>query len=392
MPAAGTATAADRATRILLTGASGFFGAYLLEQLLLQTRAEIHCLVRAEDTAAAQSRLEARLRDCGVWREEHAGRVIAVAGDLTRERLGLPAADYARLAAEIDLVHHNGAWVHHALPYTQLRASNVLGTRELIAFACHTRPKALHYVSSLSVLPPAPPPGRARMLETDDLGDYPLPPGGYNRSKWVAERLLATARQRGLPVAIYRPGPIAGDSRSGAFNSDDFLCRLMLGYVQSGLAPEGEMPLDLLPVDYASRALIWLSRQPAALGRVFHLLHAAPVSSNLLFTACRQAGYMIERVPYAEWYRHLTRIAHGDPAHALYPLVALFSSRQGRVIESEVAPPPFDASVAESLLRDAPFTPPALDVALFSTYLEAMIRSGALPPAPSSRARAGAPA
>ncbi|MEZ6033490.1 MAG: SDR family oxidoreductase [Planctomycetaceae bacterium] len=43
-----------KAVRILLTGSTGFLGAFLLDNLLQTTHAEIVCLVRAADEAAAK--------------------------------------------------------------------------------------------------------------------------------------------------------------------------------------------------------------------------------------------------------------------------------------------------------------------------------------------------
>lgn len=155
----------------------------------------------------------------------------------------------------------------------------------------------------------------------------------------------------------------------------------MQGYVQSGIAPEGETPLDLLPVDYAAKAIVYLSRQPAAVGKAFHLIHPRPAPSDLLFDACQLAGYSIRRVPYNIWHQKLQHIAKDDPAHPLYPLAALFASRQNSPenaaqtsFETSLEIP-FDTSQTYSLLKDAPFDLPPLDLSLFNTYARAMLPS-----------------
>ncbi|MFC7650288.1 SDR family oxidoreductase [Streptosporangium lutulentum] len=84
---------------------------------------------------------------------------------------------------------------------------------------------------------------------------------GYTRSKWVAEENVRIARERGLPVSVYRPSRIAGDSETGACQSDDFLWRVLKGCVQAEAAPAGaEMLVDLVPVDYVSSAIVALSQ------------------------------------------------------------------------------------------------------------------------------------
>ncbi|MGD1862584.1 MAG: thioester reductase domain-containing protein [Leptolyngbyaceae cyanobacterium] len=371
---------------ILLTGATGFLGAFLLEALLHQTTTQIVCLVRAESAAAAWQRLQTSLAGYGIWQEDFQSRLTIQPGDLAQPRLGLSDPDWRSLAASIDAIYHNGAGVHHVSPYALLRETNVWGTREVIRLACQHHPKPLHFTSTLSVLPPTPPAGQTKMHEAEPLDRYPVPAGGYNRTKWVAEQLVQQAGDRGLPITIYRPGPISGHSQTGAFNANDFLYRLMQGYIQLGSAPQGAMPLDILPVDYVSSAIAYLSQQPQSQGRVFHLIHPQPASSDGLFAACRAAGYSIQRVPYEQWHGQLRAIAQGQTDHPLYPLVALFSSRSESDATETTAQKelPFDCRNAITGLADAPFDCPPLDEALFTTYLSALKKSGALKPPPVS--------
>lgn len=372
-----------RLDHVLLTGATGFVGAFLLRELLEQTDARIHCLVRAGDAQQGMARLRDALAGYGLWQDGYARRLSVVTGDLAAPGLGLDAVARERLADRIDLVLHNGAWVHHLMPYEQLRAANVGGTVEVLRLACEGKPKVFHFVSSLSVLPPLELAGERRFTEDAPLDPDSVPAGGYNRSKWMAEQCVREAGRRGLAVTIHRPGPVSGDSVSGAFNRNDFLYRLMQGYLRSACAPIGEMPLDLLPVDHLARAIVWLTLQPASRGATLHLLHREPASSDLLFQACEDAGHVLKRVPYEQWYAELQRIAQNDPAHPLYPLVALFSARRAARQERPAARRelPYDTQRADALLARAPFSPPRLDRALFATYLRAMLAADAETPA-----------
>ncbi|MEO1069542.1 MAG: thioester reductase domain-containing protein, partial [Cyanobacteria bacterium J06638_6] len=338
---------------------------------------------RAESEAAGWQRLKTTLRSYGIWHEDFSSRITLQLGDLAQPHLGLSATDFTRMTERIDAIYHNGAWVHHVSPYSLLRATNVVGTREIIRLACQHHPKPLHFTSTLSVLPLTPPPGQAKLYEPNSVDRYPVPAGGYNRTKWVAEQLMAQVRDRHLPVTIYRPGPISGHSQTGVFNPNDFLYRLMQGYVQLGSAPQGDMPLDILPVDYVSRAIVYLSQRPQSQSQIFHLIHPQPASSDGLFAACRRAGYPIQRVPYSQWHEQLQAIAQGADDHPLYPLVSLFSSRrESSTPEPQAAELPFDCQNTQAGLAHAPFTCPALDESLFATYLKALQKSRALKPPP----------
>ena len=376
---------------ILLTGATGFLGAFLLAELMRQTQATIICLVRPdrgltnpeEQHQTASDRLTNVIENYGLTSSVDTSRLEVMAGDLKQPEWGIPKNQYQELCERIDAIIHNGAHVHHGLPYKNLKITNVHGTLESIKFAFKSR-VPLHFISSLSVLPPQLVQGFKRYYETDSLKTTPVPSGGYNRSKWVAERLVEQAADRGLPVTVFRPGPISGHSKTGVFNRQDFLYRLVLGYMESGMAPDGAMHLDPLPVDFVSQAMIWLSvggggsSQASQFAR-YHLLHPKPASSDLVFDACCEAGMPIKRVPYATWFQHLKRIAEEkNIQHPLYPLVALFASRTHAISNSSenLDPLPFDCSRAMTALEKAPFVLPELNQDLFRTYLRAMTRQG----------------
>ncbi|WGF87882.1 non-ribosomal peptide synthetase [Marinivivus vitaminiproducens] len=359
--------------RVLLTGASGFIGGYLVRELTRDPGTELVCLVRGED---GQDRLRRGLAAHGLWNDTLGARLRTVQGDLTEPRLGLAPEVYDELAAAVDLVFHNGSEVHHLVPYERLRAANVIGTSEILRLACAGPGRPVHYVSTLTVLPPAPLPDRPRFFEDDDIAAYPPPISGYNRTKWVAEQLVAEAGRRGLPVTVYRPGPVSGDTRTGAFNEADVLCRLLQGCFRSGMAPRGSINLDLMPVDHLARVLVHLSRRSDNAGRTYHLIHPRPVDSDVLFDACSEEGWPLRRVSHREWRRTLMAIAGNDPAHPLYPLIALFPPRDDP--EEEVVDAgelPFDCRVALAALADAPFQTPPLDRALFRIYVRALARS-----------------
>ncbi|WP_259464465.1 amino acid adenylation domain-containing protein [Streptomyces sp. TLI_171] len=149
----GGGSAPDRTepAELLLTGATGFCGAHLLETLLATTRARIHCLVRAPGDAAAAERLHAaQERFLGHRLDDP--RIVPLIGDLTEPLLGLPRHRFDRLAEHLDGIHHLGAQVNFLYPYHQLRRANVDGTREVVRLAGHRRAVPVHYVSTLAVL------------------------------------------------------------------------------------------------------------------------------------------------------------------------------------------------------------------------------------------------
>ena len=64
--------------RIFLTGATGFLGAFLLRDLLRDTEATIHCLVRANNAEDGLRRLRQNLQTYELWDESFAARIVVV--------------------------------------------------------------------------------------------------------------------------------------------------------------------------------------------------------------------------------------------------------------------------------------------------------------------------
>ncbi|MEW6637980.1 MAG: non-ribosomal peptide synthetase, partial [Actinomycetota bacterium] len=224
------------ARRILLTGATGFVGAFLLEELLSGTDAEILCLVRPrKGQDGLLNPVRENLSRYGLWKPETAHRIAPVSGDLGEPMFGLSQEEFDRLAREVDMVFHAGAVVNLIYPYRALKPVNVDGTREVLRLACRHRSKPVHHVSTNGIFPSD---GRL-CCEDDDLDSLAdAREDGYGQSKWVAERLVRDAGERGLPVCVYRPGNVSGHSETGASNPKDTLTTVLRESLRIGKAPE----------------------------------------------------------------------------------------------------------------------------------------------------------
>lgn len=311
--------------QIFLTGATGFLGAHLLAELLNQTEATVHCLVRARDSAGARARLRRRLEELKLWSETFEARIVPVLGDLALPRFGLLEAEFDRMALAMDQVIHNGAWVNHLYPYQVLKAANVGGTQEAIRLAWQGKTKSLHYISTTGVLAESEPGPEGLIREDGDLGQGEGVRGGYSQSKWVAEKLIRLAGDRGLPVTIYRPGRVWSHSRSGALNPADFVGRLLFGCLQTGKAPQWSVPLDLVPVDFVAGAIAYLSQQASSIGQTFHLTNPDSPTFDDLLDQATTAGYAIEKMPFDAWHEEVLQAAAQGEVNSLTPLAPLLA-------------------------------------------------------------------
>ncbi len=311
--------------QIFLTGASGFLGAFLLHELLQQTQATIYCLVRSSTLEDAKHKLRRNLKRYLLGDEKIDRRVVPVLGDLSQPLLGLSEQQFRELASEIDLIYHNGAFVNLIYPYSALRAANVLGTKEILKLAAQIKVKPIHFISTLDVFQSPHYAGRQAILENDELDRCEGLSDGYAQSKWVAEQLVKTAQSRGIPACIYRPGMITGHSKTGASQTNDLICRLIKGLAQLGSAPNLDLKLSLTPVDYVSRSIVHLSRQPASLGKAFHLVSPHAVPLGQIVNELQAIGYSIQWTDYKQWQAQLLNVASSQVDNALSPLLFLFT-------------------------------------------------------------------
>ena len=391
----------DQPASILLTGATGFLGAFLLHELLERTGAVIYCLVRCTDVEAGRRRIEQGLESYVPGCAHPRARIIPVVGDLSEPLLGLSREHFDVLATQIDTIYHSAAAVNWINSYSRLKPANVVGTQEILRLACHRRLKPLHMVSSLSVFPLMGNDPGTVISERDSLDHGGVLYGGYTQSKWVAEKLVAIARSRGLPVAVYRPGIITGQSETGAWNTDDFMFRLIKGWIELGSAPDLDGAIDMTPVDYVSSAMVHVSLSDQALGNVFHLVNPRPIHLRELVGWIRSSGYPLRHLPYDQWRTELLGSARRGKGEAAYMLLPLFSStanessggqgprgmegqntvdRIGSVMAAQYAARSvtFDDRQARRALAGSSIVCPQVDGSLFARYLSYFVRAGLL--------------
>ncbi len=358
--------------RIFLTGATGFLGAFLLCELLQQTDADIYCLVRSNNVQQGKKKIQANLESYSLWNECLSSRIIPVIGDLSQPLFGLGDRQFQTLASTIDVIYHNGALVNFVDPYPKLKAANVLGTQEVLRLASQIKLKPVHYISTISVFPWEENLSKEHIFRENDSLDRGNLAGGYEQSKWVAEKLVTIARTRGIPVSIYRPGRVSGHSQTGTCNTDDLMARMIKGCIQLGSIPDFNMTVDLTPVDYASRCIVHLSMQKKFLGETFHVVNPLPAHWSNVITWFRSFGYSLEVISYEQWRAELLKVAQHSSENALYPLIPFFGD------EAPDDSVKFDCQNTLNGLAGTSINCPSVSAELLNTYLSYYIRSGFL--------------
>lgn len=361
--------------RVLLTGATGFLGAYLVSDLIHQGVEEIWCLVRAKDEQDARTRLESNLRQHGLWDDNLRAKVRPLAGDLAAPSLGLDVETFRQLGNILDAIVHSGALVNFVSGYDALKPVNVGGTREVLRLATQARIVPVHYISTLSVFPSDPKSPVALELPLD------VQPAnlksGYSQSKWVAERLVEQAGSRGLPLWIYRPGRITGESRTGRWSTDDLICRIIRACVEIKAAPEMGAIVDMTPVDYVSGVIARSVAGGCAQG-CYHLVNPQPAPVSRLTDGLRALGYRLEQVSVAEWTARLDLLVRDRTDHPYFGLSPLLNEWESTMRPSSSGATHYDSTKARLIFGPHGLNCPPADSTLIRTYVNWLIDEGAL--------------
>ncbi|MBP2337563.1 thioester reductase-like protein [Saccharothrix coeruleofusca] len=374
-PAAEVVRTVSAPSHVLLTGATGFLGAFLLRELLRASEATVHCLVRAEDEAAGLAKLEANLRWYRLRDEVDTSRVRVVPGDLAKPRLGLAEEVFDHLARTVDAVYHAGATVNWLRPYQDLKAANVHGTQEVLRLAARHRTVPVHHLSTTGVFAGAREPGVPLRVD-DPTGPARELPSGYLRSKWVAEQVVGLARERGLPVSVYRVDLVSGDQRSGACQTRDFVWLSTKGLIQAGAVPRGlSGAVPMVPVDYATAAVVALS---ATSGATHHIYNPGQVRWQTIVERLRAHGYPLAERDWEQWRAAVL----ADRDNALIPLLDAFDLMTS---DSAAFYPLVDVSKTEQALEGTGIQCPPITAELVDTYIRFFAETGYYPAAGGSR-------
>ncbi|UJR09844.1 hypothetical protein I4U23_014069 [Adineta vaga] len=258
---------------ILVTGAVGFLGPLLITEIVQQMdkNVKIYCIIRATDDQHAKQRLQDDLNKCQRMNSIDWNRISCIAGDITKEHLGLTIDLYQKLTEEIGFIYHNASYVHLEMPYKALKQSNVQGTLNILEFALKSHGKLI-YTSSVAALP------RSNNLKEDSDGwahltSYEInEKDGYGQTKVVVERLLKQASDLGANITILRPCSISADTKTGFTNLNDFINILLRVQIELKTIVENtNMKLHFVPVDYCAKVLVALSMCSNSQGKCFNL-------------------------------------------------------------------------------------------------------------------------
>jgi NAD(P)-dependent dehydrogenase (short-subunit alcohol dehydrogenase family) len=269
-----------------VTGATGFIGRNLVEQLL-KREGTIYVLVRE----GSRGRLEELRSRWGAPED----RIVPVVGDLSQEKLGCVEV-IDELRGKIDHFFHLAAIYDMTADAESQRAANVEGTREAVRLADALDAKRFHMVSSIAAA------GLYKGTFTEDMFEEAekVDNHPYFQTKHESERVVR--EESNVPWRIYRPGIVVGHSETGEMDKIDgpyYFFKLLqrarnaLPQWFPGIGVEGRQ-INIVPVDFVAKAMDHIAHIDGFDGQAFHLTDPDPVTAGQVINVFAKAAHAPE--------------------------------------------------------------------------------------------------
>ena len=325
---------------VLLTGATGYLGIHILNELLTNYHGKILCPVRAKGNDEALSRIKTlyfyyfgRTPAFSHFDE----RVTAFAAEVTEPN----AYDHLNKAFTVVNCVAN---VKHFSAGNDIEMVNIESVRHLVNFCLRTNSRLIHIsTNSIAGISVDNVPGpEVKLTEQTLYIGQNIDANKYVYSKFKAEELVLDAiAHHGLNAKIMRVGNLSARQRDGEFqinfNTNNFLAKLR-AYVVIGMVPYEALDqrFEFSPIDEVASAIMMLAQTPKEC-MVFHPSNTHRQFLSDILTGFAEAGITLKRVENEEYQQALEKMMENpDLVTLLRPLMAydMGSGHKTRWIEA----------------------------------------------------------
>ncbi|MEM1126071.1 MAG: SDR family oxidoreductase [Bacteroidota bacterium] len=316
-----------RSGPVLLTGATGFVGAYLLRELLVHTSWRVRCLVRCQSVDHGRRRLIRSMRRYRLWQPAFESRIDIVPGDLSKPDLGLAPTAMKALGRSVGVVVHSAVDMNYRASYAASKAVNVRAVETLLHLCVGPVPKSFHFLSSIAVF-------QYEGTGPDVVDEAtPLAPCihrtnfGYGASKWVSDVMVQRAIAAGLDAYVHRLGYATWDTHTRVLDRKQALALFIESAKRLGLRPRpGPQlpPLEVRPIDALAADIVRVvrARPSAEQPRILHHWEPQTVGFPALIARyLRDEGMALQDIELAAWMQQAATRPR-LPVHSLLAVLA----------------------------------------------------------------------
>lgn len=322
---------------VLLTGATGYLGVYLLHDLLKYYKCDIYVPVRGKTDGDSLRRLNEKYRyyfNSELTAAQLERVKVICCSELQDENLGINKAIYDKLVDTVDCVINPAANVKHYGRYEEFYAPNVGAVANLVKFAASGIKKDLHHVSTASVA--------SGYIEGTDFSAFcedtcnvgQKSDNLYIITKLMAEELVIKARAEfGINTNIYRVGNISFNSETGHLQQnveENAFSTMVKSFVNLGVVPQSDDMAELSFVDKTSAAILVLFDKANLLNETYHIHNSKPVKLSDILTS-KKLSLSVEAVPLETF---IDRLGELDKKECFRQHVQNFMLHRGWLSES----------------------------------------------------------
>ncbi len=268
----------------LITGVTGTLGKEFVRDILQNGEEKIYLLVRRSPRFSHWDRMRKILSAYGL-ENELLTRVDVLEGDITRPGFGLAPEAVEELRRNVTEFYHIAALTALNGSEEDCTKINFGGTQEALKMAWDLRKNGklerFFYFSTAYVSGSR----QTYCAKEDGLPAKPAHANFYESSKYAAEGKVREALAQGLPVTIFRPSIVVGNSQTGEvseFNVIYPFIKLFAHGIITKLPTRPENSFNIVPIDFVIKASRAISQQPDSVGKTFHLVTLEPPAIRLL--------------------------------------------------------------------------------------------------------------
>jgi len=358
---------------VLLTGATGYLGIHILNDILSMTNLKVYCLVRGKNLRDAENRLYGLLNYYfpRKYDAKNMNRICVVNGDISMPQFGLSIENYANTGGNTSMIIHCAALVKHYGNYSEFEKVNITGVKEVIEFASSFDCK-LNHLSTMGVS------GNNYLVKQDSESNIVFTENDFNigqnytenvyiRSKFEAENIVYEAIDSGINASIFRIGNLTGRYSDGVFQyniKQNAFYNKLRSFIQLGAIPDNLLnrSLEFTPVDYCSKSIVLLSDKESSSGKVFHIYNHNTVSMERFINVVLALQYKIKFMDIEAFKKYILSIAD-DKEKQMYLSGLIEDFGEKALSYSEFCK--IDSSITQEYLNKIGFTWPIID----DTYL-----------------------